>query len=38
MEIHDFGWSRLYLHENRTQNFKGLGGFQNFKKSIFLPI
>ena len=38
MEVNDFEWSCLYLHANRTQNFKGLGGFQNFKKSIFLNI
>ena len=34
MEINDFEWSRLYLHANRTQNFKRFFLETVFSKSV----
>ena len=34
MEINDFEWSRLYLHANRTQNFKRIFLETMFSKSV----
>ena len=34
MEINDFEWNRLYLHANRTQNFKRIFLETMFSKSM----
>ena len=34
MEINDFEWNRLYLHANRSQNFKRVFLETMFSKSV----